>query len=64
MLNLKGEIQDDKNSIKLAENGPGQVLGFQGCDMERICLKYDWVDNHLVRNWLHFNYFPLDDQLN
>ena len=41
MLNLKGEIQDDKNSIKLAENRPGQVLGFQGCDMERICLKYD-----------------------
>ena len=64
MLNLKGEIQDDKNSIKLAETRIGQVLGFQGCDLESIYLKYDWVDNHSVRNWLHFNYFHLDGQLN
>ena len=34
-VKLKGEIQNEKYSIKMAETGLSQALGFLGCDMAR-----------------------------
>ena len=34
-VKLKGEIQNEKYSIKMVEIGLGQALGFLGCDMDR-----------------------------
>ena len=50
MLNLKGEIQNEKNSIKMTKTGLSQVLGFLGWIMAREFIQNmtEWTTTECV----------------